>query len=140
MPGKIVSRVAESSLVRPPHVLSILAAHMETWAGVDRVFLGRDGKPMRGDAVRQAFTRARRKADMPGFRFHDLRHTGQTLAASTGATTKDLMKRLGHASPAAANRYLHAVDGRDAEIASALSDLAAHGDAARLPKSIVIKH
>jgi hypothetical protein len=31
---------------------------------------------------------------MPGFRFHDLRHTGQTLAASTGATTKDLMRRL----------------------------------------------
>ena len=34
----------------------------------------------------------------------------------------------------------HAVDGRDAEIASALSDLAAHGNAARLPKSIVVKH
>jgi hypothetical protein len=27
-----------------------------------------------------------------GFRFHDLRHTGQNLAASTGATTKDLMR------------------------------------------------
>ena len=41
-----------------------------------------------------AFTRARRKVGMPGFRFHDLRHTGQTLAASAGATTKDLMRRL----------------------------------------------
>jgi integrase len=124
----------------PPHVLPILEAHMGEWSGTDRVFIGRDGKPMRGDAVRQAFGRARSKAEMPGFRFHDLRHTGQTLAASAGATTKDLMKRLGHASPAAANRYLHAVDGRDAEVASALSDLAAHGNAARLPKSIVIKH
>jgi integrase len=124
----------------PPHVLPVLAEHMNAWAGPDRVFVSRDGRPMRGDAIRQAFTRARRKVDMPGFRFHDLRHTGQTLAASTGATTKDLMRRLGHASPAAANRYLHAVDGRDAEIASALSDLAAHGDAARLPKSIVVKH
>jgi len=121
-------------------VLPILEAHMGEWSGTDRVFIGRDGKPMRGDAVRQAFARARSKAGMPGFRFHDLRHTGQTLAASAGATTKDLMKRLGHASPAAANRYLHAVDGRDAEVASALSDLAAHGNAARLPKSIVIKH
>jgi hypothetical protein len=36
--------------------------------------------------------------------------------------------------------HLHAVDGRDAEMASALSDLAAHGNAARLPKSIVVKH
>ena len=124
----------------PPHVLSFLAEHMEQWAGPDRVFVGRDGRPMRGDAVRQAFDRARRKAGMPGFRFHDLRHTGQTLAAATGATVKDLMRRLGHASPAASYRYLHAVDGRDAEIASALSELAAHGDAAKLPKTIVVKH
>jgi hypothetical protein len=59
---------------------------------------------------------------------------------STGATVKDLMRRLGHASPAAANRYLYTVAGRDAEVTSALSDLAAHGDAARLPKSIVNRH
>jgi hypothetical protein len=36
----------------PSHVLPVLAAHMETWAGPDRVFAGRDGRPMRGDAVR----------------------------------------------------------------------------------------
>jgi len=62
------------------------------------------------------------------------------LAAATGATIKDLMRRLGHASPAASYRYLHAVDGRDAQIAAALSDLAEHGDASLLPKSIVVKH
>jgi integrase len=124
----------------PPHVLPYLAEHMEQWAGLERVFVGRNGNPMRGDAIRQAFTRARELVGMPGFRFHDLRHTGQTLAAATGATTKDLMRRLGHASPAAANRYLHTVEGRDAEIAAALSDLAASGDAAKLPRSIVVKH
>lgn len=124
----------------PPHVLPILAAHMTTWTGEDRVFIGRDGRPMRGDAVRQAFDRARRRAGMPGFRFHDLRHTGQTMAAATGATIKDLMRRLGHSSPAASYRYLHAVDGRDAVIAAALSDLAAHGDPSRLPTYIVVKH
>jgi integrase len=128
------------TVVVPPHILPVLTEHMTEWAGRDRVFVGRDGRPMRGDAIRQAFTRARDKAGMPGFRFHDLRHTGQTLAAATGATVKDLMRRLGHASPVASYRYLHAVDGRDAEIAAALSDLAAHGDAARLPKSIVVKH
>ena len=31
-------------------------------------------------------------------------------------------------------------DGRDAEIASALAELAAHGDAAKLPRSIVVRH
>jgi integrase len=77
---------------------------------------------------------------MPGFRFHDLRHTGQTLAAAAGATLKNLMRRMGHASPVAAQRYLHAVDGRDPEIATALSELAAHGSAAKLPRSIVARH
>ena len=101
--------------------------------------VGRDGRPMRGDAVRQAFDRARRRAEMSGFRFHDLRHMGQTLAAATGATIKDLMRRLGHASPAASYWYLHAVDGRDGEITSALSELASHGDAAKLPRSIVVR-
>jgi integrase len=49
----------------PPHVLPILAAHVREWSGTDRVFIGRDGEPMRGDAVRQAFARARRKATCP---------------------------------------------------------------------------
>ncbi|GGM69341.1 putative prophage phiRv2 integrase [Longimycelium tulufanense] len=123
----------------PPHVLPVLAEHMREWAGQQRVFVGRDGRPMRGDAIRQAFTRARAKVGMDCFTFHDLRHTGQTLAAATGATLADLMLRLGHSSPAAANRYLHAVAGRDREVAAALSKLAAHGDAAKLPRTIVVK-
>jgi integrase len=72
--------------------------------------------------------------------FHDLRHTGQTLAAATGATLADLKKRQGHSSSAAALRYLHAVEGRDREVADQLSRLAARGDAVQLPKSIVVKH
>ena len=45
-----------------------------------------------------------------GFRFHDLRHTGNTLAASTGASIRELMVRLGHASPRAALIYQHATE------------------------------
>jgi integrase len=55
-------------------------------------------------------------------RFHDLRHTGNTLAAATGASTKDLMTRMGHASPRAALIYQHASEERDKAIAEALSD------------------
>jgi integrase len=127
------------TIVVPPHVLPFLIEHMEQWAGKDRVFVGRTGNPMRGDAIRQAFTRARVKVGMDNFTFHDLRHTGSTLAASAGATLADLKKRMGHSSSAAALRYLHAVDGRDREIAAALTDLAAHGDSSKLPRSIVIK-
>ena len=36
----------------------------------------------------------------PELHFHDLRHTGNTLASQTGASTRDLMTRMGHDSPA----------------------------------------
>jgi integrase len=91
------------------------------------------GSPLRGNTLYQAFVRARNKVGID-LAFHDLRHTGQSLAAQTGATMADLMKRLGHSSMAAARRYLHTVDGRDREIAKRLSELAAHGAFAELPK------
>jgi integrase len=71
------------------------------------------------------FRRAVSKAGMSGLRFHDLRHTGATWAAQSGATTKDLMARLGHASPAAALRYQHSSTERDRAIAQALAIKAA---------------
>jgi integrase len=114
-----------------------LTAHAAEWAGAERFFISRDGSPMRGNAVYQAFVRARTKVGLTGLSFHDLRHTGQTLAAATGATLADLKLRLGHSSAAAAAlRYLHAVEGRDREVAEALSRLAAGGDAVSLPRKL----
>lgn len=43
-----------------------------------------------------------------GFRFHDLRHTGNTWAAGSGANLRELMERMGHSSERAALIYLHA--------------------------------
>jgi integrase len=37
-----------------------------------------------------------------GFRRSTLRHTGNTLAAMTGASLKELMARMGHSSTKAA--------------------------------------
>lgn len=107
----------------PPHAMPILREHAEQWAGEEYFFIGRDGARMRGNAVYQAHVRARKKVGVD-IAFHDLRHTGQSLAAAAGASLADLKLRLGHSSSAAANRYLHAVEGRDAVIAQALSDLA----------------
>jgi integrase len=74
----------------PPHVVPVLRQHIEDYAGRDQVFVGRKDAPMRGNAAYQAFARARKKVGMDGFTLHDMRHTGQTLAAATGATIKDL--------------------------------------------------
>ncbi|GAA0473636.1 putative prophage phiRv2 integrase [Paractinoplanes deccanensis] len=133
------TEAGKRTIAIPPHVIPILRLHLDEFAGKERLFISRDGSPLRGNTLYQAFVRARKKVGLDNLSFHDLRHTGQTLAAQTGATMADLMKRLGHSSMAAARRYLHAVDGRDKEIAKALSALAAHGDAARLPRTVSTK-
>jgi integrase len=56
-------------------------------------------------------------------RTHDLRHTGNTWAAETGATLRDLMDRMGHSTTRAALIYLHKTAGRDRKTADALSKL-----------------
>jgi integrase len=45
-----------------------------------------------------------------------------TLAARQGATTKELMRRLGHATPDMAMRYQRADAERDRALARAMSD------------------
>jgi integrase len=57
---------------------------------------------------------------MPGLHFHDLRHTGNMLAAESGAGLKDLMARMGHDNVRAAMIYQHAVRGADKAITDAI--------------------
>ncbi len=61
------------------------------------------------------------EAGLKGLRLHDLRHPAGTFAARTGATTKELMTRLGHASANAALIYQHASAERDKSIADGLT-------------------
>ncbi len=61
-----------------------------------------------------------------GLRPHDLRHHAATLTARMpGITTKELMARIGHASPRAALVYQHATRERDRAVASYLDDVVA---------------
>jgi integrase len=115
----------------PPHVLPALQTHLERFSGTgqdDLVFTGMKGHPLRRASLYSAWLRATEASGLGGVRFHDLRHTGATLAAATGASTKELMKRLGHASSDAALRYQHATADRDSAIAKALSRLAQGDD------------
>ena len=68
------------------------------------------------------FVTARRRLDLDHIHFHDLRHTGQSLAMMQGANTKDLQRRAGQASEAAARIYMHGSKLRDREVADSLSE------------------
>jgi integrase len=111
----------------PPHLMPVLAAHLQQHVGTEPgalLFPARNGGSMAPSALYRVWYPARAAAGRPDLRFHDLRHTGGTLAAATGATLADLMVRLGHSTPAAAMIYQHAVAGRDRDIADALSGFA----------------
>jgi integrase len=79
------------------------------------------GLPIRWSNFQEQWTPAIEKAGIPGLHFHDLRHTGNTFAAESGATLYDLMDRMGHATTRAALIYIHKTAGRDKKIADALS-------------------
>ena len=112
----------------PPHLLPAVKAHL-----ADNVAGGRDGllfpaadgrSHLAPSTLYKSFYPARETAGRPDLRWHDLRHTGAVLAASTGASLAELMARLGHSTPGAAMSYQHAAKGRDKVIAEALSKLA----------------
>jgi integrase len=110
----------------PPHLLPTIAAHLleHVPPGCDLVFPNDKGEPLHRGSFTTVWHRARERAGLPGFHFHDLRHTGNTLAATTGASTRELMARMGHASMRAAVLYQHATSERDQQLAEALSALA----------------
>lgn len=110
----------------PPHLLPAVRDHLLRHAekGKDGLlFPARSGGHLAPSSLYRVFYAAREAAGRPDLRFHDLRHTGAVLAAQTGATLAELMGRLGHSTPGAALRYQHAAQGRDMEIAKALSAL-----------------
>jgi integrase len=102
--------------------------HLSCFAASDDeglIFASPEGKPLHhSNFRRRVWLPALKKAELPGIHFHDLRHTGNTLAASTGATMRELMDRMGHDSQRAAMIYLHGSEARQHEIADSLSRLA----------------
>ena len=113
----------------PPHLLPLLKQHLATYVdpGPDALaFPSVNDRTVQvhPNTLYRQWYRARKAAGRPDLRIHDLRHTGAVLAAQTGATLAELMARMGHSTPQAALRYQHAAQGRDAQIAAALSRLA----------------
>jgi integrase len=123
----------------PPHLIPELQRHLSTFvpAGCRYIFPNSKGEPIKRSSFRSIWLLARSKAGLPNLRFHDLRHTGNTLAAATGASTRELMARMGHSSMRAALIYQHATKDRDAVIAAALTELAVGTTSA--PSAAVLK-
>jgi integrase len=127
--GELLVREPKSAAGRrivhlPAGLVAELERHLSEFVRPDPeglVFPSERGTPLRQSNFRNRHWYPAVKAAGAGkVRFHDLRHLAGTLATVSGATIREVQARLGHASPAAADRYQHVLESRDAEIADRL--------------------
>jgi integrase len=103
-----------------------LREHLDRYVASDpksRLFVGKTGATPRSSNFGAIWRKVRSQVGRDDVHFHDLRHFANTLAATAGASTKELMARLGHSTPAAALRYQHATLERDRAIADRMNSL-----------------
>jgi integrase len=121
------SAAGKRIVVIPAAIAPVVERHVGQVSEADDdklLFTSPEGMPLRHSNFRRRFwLPALQAAGLPLIHFHDLRHTGNMLAAGTGAGLRELMDRMGHSTSRAALTYLHASDERQRAIAEALSKL-----------------
>ncbi|MFF5635520.1 tyrosine-type recombinase/integrase [Streptomyces sp. NPDC012825] len=122
--GDPKSRASKREIMLPGFILLDIRRHLEWFAqdGPDGlVFVGERGAALRGTAFGRKWCKARDAVGLAKeFRFYDLRHTGNTLAADTGAKLKDLMVRAGQSSERAQLIYQHSTQAHQRKLADAI--------------------
>ncbi|HVX68656.1 MAG TPA: tyrosine-type recombinase/integrase [Mycobacteriales bacterium] len=124
--GPPKSAAGRRTVAIPPHLWPAIDGHLATYVGPTAdalVFTKASGVSLDRANFYAVWRRATRRAGVGDYRFHDLRHLAATLAAVSGATTRELMHRIGHSSFRAALIYQHATEDRDHAIAEAMSRL-----------------
>jgi Phage integrase family len=125
LPSSMAAAAGRRDVAIPDAIVLDLRAHLERWSepGADgRVFVGPKGAIPRRTNFQATWRTAVEKAGVTGLHFHDLRHTGNALAAQE-ASLRELMARMGHSSTRAALIYQHASRDREQAIGSAISAL-----------------
>ena len=117
------SRAGRRTVSFPQDIAGELRWHLECFAvpgAQGLVFVGPLGGRLRRSNFRDLWLVALEDAGLSDLHLHDLRHTGNTMAAATGASLRELMERMGHSSSRAAMIYQHASRERDEAIAAAM--------------------
>jgi integrase len=93
---------------------------------IQLIFPNRDGKPLDGDDFRhRVFYQIFEKANLPKFRFHDIRHTFASLLLSQGEPVHYVKEQLGHASiTTTVDVYGHIIPGSNRNAVNKLDDKA----------------
>jgi integrase len=122
------SEAGKRIIVVPAAIMPAVREHVRRLGTADDglLFTSPEGTPLwHGNFRNRVWLPALEAARLPPMHFHDLRHTGNMLAAGTAAGLRELMDRMGHSTTRAALTYLHASDERQRAIAHALSKVSA---------------
>ena len=76
------------------------------------VIFTRTGEPPDKTQVWKRFNFARKTADLPPFRIHDMRHTFGTTLAANGVDVRTIQELMGHSNMQTTMQYLHAAPNR----------------------------
>lgn len=126
--GEPKSDAGRRTVSVPAFVCELLTAHMRARkvAGPDALVFQTVAGPSRGSwaytSAQNVITRGLRDIGRPDVRVHDLRHTGQVLAAQNGATLAELRSRMGHSTLAAAQVYMHTTAEHGAQTAQRMDE------------------
>ncbi len=92
----------------PARIIPLIEAHLERHVRPEpEAWLYGNGRPISPRHFYRAWEEARKKVALK-MTLHDLRHSGLTWSARTGAPLAELMRRGGHSDPKASIRYQHA--------------------------------
>ncbi|MCE5317474.1 MAG: site-specific integrase [Parachlamydia sp.] len=72
--------------------------------------------------IRTAWENAVKKAELPDFRFHDLRHTCASYLAMNGASLAEMAEILGHKTLSLVKRYAHLSENHTAGVVSRMNE------------------
>ncbi len=118
--GPPKSAAGTRAVTIPATLAAMLDEHLATYVRPrpdSLVFTSDEGLPMHRGRWAFVWRRAATAAGYEGLHFHDLRHHAGTLAAQLGATTKEIMDRLGHSTMRASLIYQYSTQERQRELA-----------------------
>nr|WP_280716365.1 tyrosine-type recombinase/integrase [Kitasatospora sp. MAP5-34] len=129
--GKLLDKAPKSRagfrpVAFPVEIVPDLTHHLERHVGQGpdgNFFIGPRRGKLRRSNFRDDWTAAKVAAGIAAdVHFHDLRHTGNTLASQNGASTRELTTRMGHSTTRAALIYQHMTSQRDRAIADRMGE------------------
>jgi integrase len=110
--SRVITKPKTAASVRTLFLPQVCMDALARMARVNElVFPGPDGKPWVASSFYKRWEAMRKRSGIRAVRFHDLRHTADTLALDGGASVLAVMKTMGHTSRSMTlDRYGHLTD------------------------------